>query len=314
MFRNGFSKFEFEKNRMKNRKSISYLKTATRPKPRRAAHMHSARSAYHGPATEVSRPGLARLTESEQGPGRCTEATHDAARAGAALTYGSRMERWPWGSCRWAKVDQLLIRSCQWRPLDISDLARQGFEDQLERDSDDNKRVVLTSGDALSSPKERRTLAGGGWDGITEAGRSSGTCTRGREVGEAARQRRRGGNRGEARRWGLIGGRQRWGRGQHVSRGRLLYTRPQREGDGMAQTQRVALGSAQQHKCACAGAGDSEGGLRQGFAWRRRRGVLICTPLERGELDKGSTSKRPHGTRGHDSACTYAATHAQEWS
>jgi hypothetical protein len=51
---------------------------------------------------------------------------------------------------------------------------------------------VLTNGDALSSPKQSHTLAGGGWGGVTEAGRSSGTCTRGWKASEAARHRRRG--------------------------------------------------------------------------------------------------------------------------
>jgi hypothetical protein len=102
------------------------------------------------------------------------------------------MERWPWHCCQGAKVDQRSRRSCRQRPLEISGPARQGLEDQLKPDSDDNERAVLTGGDTLSSLEQRCTLAGGGWGGVTEAGRSSGTCTRGWKASEAARHRRRG--------------------------------------------------------------------------------------------------------------------------
>jgi hypothetical protein len=73
-----------------------------------------------------------------------------------------------------------------------------------------------------------------------------------------------------------------------------------REGDEMVRARHVALNSTR--------ARGSEGGLQQGFAWRRRRGVLVRTPLARGELDKGSASRRPCDARGHDSARAYAAT------
>jgi hypothetical protein len=63
--------------------------------------------------------------------------------------------------------------------------------------------------------------------------------------------------------------------------------------------------SPRQHERACAGVGSSEGGLQQGLAWRQHRGVLVHTPLTRGELDKGSTSRRSRSARGHDSARAY---------
>jgi hypothetical protein len=180
MFRYGFSKFEFEKNRMK--KIIFLFKNG-----------HWGRNPGARP-TRTVRAHLSWPTTSERGPSWLAEAAHEAAClrvakacTSATPTRGSRVERWLWRGCWLAKADRLSIRSCRWQPLDIIDPTREGFEDQLEPDSNDNERVVLTGGDALSSPEQRRALASGGWGGITEAGRSSGTCARGWEAGEAAR-------------------------------------------------------------------------------------------------------------------------------
>jgi hypothetical protein len=143
-----------------------YLITATRTKSRRAAHTRSVCSTCRGLAIEPSRHGLARPTARERGPGQRAQAAHEAARsrtararAGAAPAHGSHMERGPWYSCQQVKVDRLSIRSYRRRPLDISDPAWQGFEDQLEQDSDGNERAVLTDGNAISSQELRHTLA-----------------------------------------------------------------------------------------------------------------------------------------------------------
>jgi hypothetical protein len=45
-------------------------------------------------------------------------------------------------------------------------------------------------------------------------------------------------------------------------------------------------------------------------ATMRHRGVLVRVPLARGELDKGSSSRQPHGVQGQDSTHAYVATHA----
>jgi hypothetical protein len=79
------------------------FKTATRPKPRRADHSHNARSAYRGPAIELSWPDLARPIASEAGSRgvipTCTQHAHSTslfiqgalrARAVARLTMAHR--------------------------------------------------------------------------------------------------------------------------------------------------------------------------------------------------------------------------------
>jgi hypothetical protein len=141
---------------------IFYFKTTTGPKPRRVAHTHSAHSACRGPVVEPSWPSLAWPTwhwpARERGPDRSAEAAHEVACSHVARARAGRGT-----TAARAKADRRSRRSCRQRPLYISDPARQGLEDQLEPDINGNERAVLTGGDALSSPKQRRTLAGGGW-------------------------------------------------------------------------------------------------------------------------------------------------------